>query len=872
MRRFFVALAALAGLALPTRAAEPEKDYSTLTNLLQELQQSYSEVLASDSLRADRNQRREQLADMIKAADEMTLNLYSREADFAFDQAFALEYMSGIHASFDEQARLSSKDMVESRAGLRRYTMLEESLRDMYLKHPVDSLLQADSLLGPVPVLPHEEVDPEKQALLDSCLNYTHALADIYRVSVGMALQDSLYIAETVRRIQQAYDYVQASYADSQKTRFIGGNVNAIQIIRNWDSVKQEITEDLVKRYASDQLTDENIEDELNTHSWRGDFILGYGMIALFMLLIAFLIAGVISLFLFKRSRKEKVRAFTPILSSILAVFLFALGMLLIRSDRSNPYWRMAYLLLSQFSWLTLAIFVSLLIRIRGDQAKASRNIYIPTLLLAFLCILMRAVFLPASIVPLIFPPVLLLFIIWQTSANIRYRAQVSGADRRYMWVSVGVMSIVCVLSLVGYSMIGVLIMTFWTFLLALLHTITTLYYLMRRYYDDKVLRRKARYHQENPLLPLDDKDAFIEVTWFYDLLQKVVVPVMILMAFPLSILLTAQAYQLSQAGMSLLNEPLFRHAEEAQPLLDIAVDGENNVTAAVSAAQSGLDYLTIHNIILVAALFFIFRYLIYLVKALYRVFKLRRLIEKKKGSQEDMDPLKESDVNLSLTNTLISLGGWFVYLVIAFTILHIPTSAITAISTGLAAGVGFALKDLINNFFYGIQLMAGRIRIGDKISCDGVRGIVKRVSYQTTQVLDEDGSLIAFTNTDLFTKQFRNLNSGKNYEFIKMPVGVRYGTDVAYAREVILEALKPLMVKDKYGRDIVDPSFPVDVRFDSFGDSSVNLVVALYTTVETHYTFPARAKEAIYNAFHEKGIDIPFPQRDVYIKTVPEK
>ena len=208
-------------------------------------------------------------------------------------------------------------------------------------------------------------------------------------------------------------------------------------------------------------------------------------------------------------------------------------------------------------------------------------------------------------------------------------------------------------------------------------------------------------------------------------------------------------------------------------------------------------------------------------------------------------------------------------FVIIVFSILHIPTSAITTITTGLAAGVGFALKDLINNFFYGIQLMAGRIRVGDKISCDGVRGIVKRVSYQTTQVEDEDGSLIAFTNTELFSKKFRNLNTGRNYEFLKIPVGVRYGTDVELARQVILEAVKPLMTKDKAGRDIVDPSFPVDVRFDGFGDSSVNLVVALYTTVETHYTFPSRAKEAIYRAFRENGIEIPFPQRDVYVKTV---
>ena len=79
-------------------------------------------------------------------------------------------------------------------------------------------------------------------------------------------------------------------------------------------------------------------------------------------------------------------------------------------------------------------------------------------------------------------------------------------------------------------------------------------------------------------------------------------------------------------------------------------------------------------------------------------------------------------------------------------------------------------------------------------------------------------------------------------------------------------------MTQDKYGRDILDPSWPIDIRLDKFGDSSVDLFVVLYTTVETHYTFPARALEAIYNAFYENGIEIPFPQRDVYIKKLPEK
>jgi small-conductance mechanosensitive channel len=304
---------------------------------------------------------------------------------------------------------------------------------------------------------------------------------------------------------------------------------------------------------------------------------------------------------------------------------------------------------------------------------------------------------------------------------------------------------------------------------------------------------------------------------------------------------LTSSAYQLSLTGADFLNYTFFKDPKFA--------------------------YLTVENILIILALFFVFRYLIYFVKNMVRLIRLRNIIEKKRPSAV---PLKRSDVNTSLSDALFSLMGWLIYLIIVFSILHITADALKTILAGLAAGVGFALKDLINNFFYGVQLMAGRIKVGDKISCDGVRGIVKRVSYQTTTVEDEDGSLIAFTNTDLFTKQFRNLNSGKNYEFLKMPVSVRYGTDIARAREVILEALKPLMTKDKFGRDIVDPSFPVDVRFDSFGDSSINLIVALYSTVETHYTFPSRAKEAIYNAFHENGIDIPFHQHDIYIKTAP--
>ena len=838
--RYAVLLAVSLLLALPARAVVPEKDFqSTLNSLLQELRQSYASALESDTLMVNNREQREAFDRVLKSADEVTIMLYTQRPEFTFDMAFALEEVSRVRSAFHEQVLLNDQYRIAARSGLRRYELLNETLKDMLRRQPADSLAGADSLaLAPTPL---EAEDPEKAALLDSCLYYTGALTTLYGESVALALKDSILCAETEARLQQAHDYAQANYADTQKNRYIGGNVNVIQILKEWNGFIQFVKSDLRMRYLTDSGAGQEETDDL-PRTFSGSFVLGYAILSLVMLLLSALAAVLIAFIAYRWIKKEKWIQFRPILTAILGTLLFVLGMLLIKAERSNPYWRMAYQLLTQYAWLTLAILVSLLIRIRGDQARASLRIYIPTLLLAFVCILMRAIFLPASAVPLVFPPTLLLFIIWQSLVNVHCRAQVSRADLRYMWVSVVVMAVTAILSLAGYSMIGVLLITFWTFLLALLHTITTLYYLMMRYYDDRVIRRKARYHEENPRLPLDDKDAFIEVTWLYDLLRMVVVPLMAIYSFPLSALLTSRAYQLSLTGADLMKRAL--------------VQGDS------------MKSFTLSNILLVIGLFFVFRYLIYLAKGLFRVFKLRNMIEEK----TDTLPLKESDVNLSLANTIFSLLGWALYLLVAFSILDLPKNALTYITTGLAAGVGFALKDLINNFFYGIQLMAGRIRIGDKISCDGVRGVVKRVSYQITQVEDEDGSLIAFTNTDLFTKKFRNLNSGRNYELVKIFVSIRYGTDFEKARQVILEALQPLMTKDKMGRDIVDPSFPIDVRFDNFGESSINLAVVLYTTVETHYTFPARAKEAIYNAFHEHGIEIPFPQRDVYLKPVPEK
>ena len=233
---------------------------------------------------------------------------------------------------------------------------------------------------------------------------------------------------------------------------------------------------------------------------------------------------------------------------------------------------------------------------------------------------------------------------------------------------------------------------------------------------------------------------------------------------------------------------------------------------------------------------------------------------------------IRENEVNLTLANNVIGLLGWGLYVVVTIVLLKIPTSSLSVVTAGLAAGLGFAMKDVLNNFFYGVQLMSGRMRVGDTVECDGIRGTVDSINYQTTTIKAIDGSLIAFPNTTLFSKTFKNLTKSDSYEYITIPVGVAYGTDVDKARKVITKALQPLCKEDKFGREMVKPSYGIQVALTGFGDNSVNLSVKQYVLVEQRYAYVAKANESIYKALNDNGIEIPFPQQDVYVKQLPEE
>ena len=403
----------------------------------------------------------------------------------------------------------------------------------------------------------------------------------------------------------------------------------------------------------------------------------------------------------------------------------------------------------------------------------------------------------------LIFSPLLLAFCIWQICAVAKAEGKATKTDKAVACVSAAVIGVATVMSWTGFVLLGVQVLIWWLFQVAAIETVMVLFVMLDQY-DKRYMEAKRNAYSAKVVRigQTRNRGDYIRVTWFYDFLRMSVIPILAVVSVPLTIFLALNVFDLTDVYDQLMYTTFFDFSDE---------NGRE------------MFKLSLNMIVLATSMYFFFRYLNYAAKALYRVLRLRK-IQQTSGKSY----IHTNEVNLTLANNVISILIWGTYIVITIILLRIPTGAVSIIAAGLATGLGLAMKDILNNFIYGIQLMSGRLRVGDWVECDGVRGKVTAISYQSTQMETTDGAVMSFLNTSLFNKNFKNLTRNNDYEFVKIVVGVAYGTDVERARQLLLEAVKPLQTKDEFYRNIVDMSKGVTVTFEDFGDSSINIAVLM--------------------------------------------
>jgi small-conductance mechanosensitive channel len=207
-------------------------------------------------------------------------------------------------------------------------------------------------------------------------------------------------------------------------------------------------------------------------------------------------------------------------------------------------------------------------------------------------------------------------------------------------------------------------------------------------------------------------------------------------------------------------------------------------------------------------------------------------------------------------------------YLIIGFGIIvaimgaGIDLNSFALLAGALGVGIGFGLQDIVRNFISGLILIFERpIQIGDAVQVEELSGRVMHIGIRSSTVKTWEGAEVIVPNGNLISNKLINWTLSDQRRRIDIKVGVAYGTDVNLVMETLLECAK-------LNEKILETPPPY-VLFNDFGDSSLDFELRCWTANFASWVeIRSDIRVAIDKAFKEKNIEIPFPQRDIHLKS----
>ena len=663
-------------------------------------------------------------------------------------------------------------------------------------------------------------------ARFDSLINYLYGMNTMFlseeaqvnrNVDLTLAVNIRRQLVEKQKQLQayvQAYDrtdhklqalndYANRRYEDIQNSIFNNGGDNYLRILRNISMNYKEAKTSVTEKYKP-------VPGMMSQWDVRIIFILFgiiifWGLISIFLNLftIRIVITQLMKHGMFE-NRKESFMAKRPCLIMAMTVVTFAVILGIVRMAVTQNFVIMASQLLVEYSWLVGVILVSILLRVDNDKIKNTFRIYSPLMLVGFIVIVFRIILIPNDLVNLIFPPVLLLCALWQWNVIGRKHNQVLRTDKTYAFISLAVFGVSTIFAWTGFTLLAVQLIIWWTMQLTCVLTITCCEGWLSVYAKRKKLADKA----------ITDK-------WLYRFIYKVLLPISGVLSFIISIYWAADVFNMSDTTWEIFNKDYIK---------------TSNFTASLFSISE------------VACLYFLFNYI-----NITSVDFMRHHFEK-------ADPASAASKIVMFKNVM-QVIIWGIWLMIALNVFQVGKSWLLAIFAGLSTGLGFASKDILENIYYGISLMMGRVKVGDYIICDGTRGKVSSISYTSTMLEATDGSVIAFQNSQLFSKNYKNMTKNHGYELDILEVGIAYGSNVKEVKQILIDALMKL--------DCIYQDKGVKVLLKSFDDSCITLRIVVWVNVLTQAIDDATIMECIYDTLNDHNIEIPFPQREITIKQV---
>ena len=192
-----------------------------------------------------------------------------------------------------------------------------------------------------------------------------------------------------------------------------------------------------------------------------------------------------------------------------------------------------------------------------------------------------------------------------------------------------------------------------------------------------------------------------------------------------------------------------------------------------------------------------------------------------------------------------------------------IDLSTLTVLIGALGIGIGFGLQNIVNNFISGIIILLERpIKVGDRIEVGGTHGKVVDISARSTTILTNDNVSIIVPNAEFISSQVINWSHNDDKVRFRIPVSVEYSSDIKKVTRLLLEVgmENPGVLKDP----------PPTCRITEFGDDGIHFQLLVWTSTLTHQRgkFISDINYGIINKFNQNGITIPFPQRDLHLRS----
>ena len=657
-----------------------------------------------------------------------------------------------------------------------------------------DSLINELGTMGKYGLSEKAKVD--RNVCITLAINIRHTLND-NRVQ----MRDYIKIYnQTEERLKYLNTYANTRYKDIQQSIFSNRGDNYVSILKNIGHNVVETSETVSEKYKPQK----KVQSDWDSRIMLGLLIIlaiGTGI----SLLINFVVIRWIARRLTRYSRFEKYKDWLEekitCINLAMSVATFAIILGVVRIIVEQNFIIMASGLLINYTWLMEVILLSIMLRLDGDKIKSGFKLYSPIMVIGFLVIAFRIALVPNALVSLVFPPILAVSIFWQWNAIRKHQQHTEMSDRYYSYASLAVFIFSTISSWVGYTLLAVEILIWWVMQLTCILTITFMQGWLKTYSKNKKMDEKP-----------------ITQTWIFNFIYKVIMPVLGVLSVMISIYWAADVFNLSDTTWKIfsnyyINEDGFR--------------------------------ASIITIALAAILYFLFAYLNKTIMALLYI------------HFENTDH-KTAATRFVMAKNVIQVVVWGIWLLIVLGLFKVNNTWLVVVSGGLSTGIGFAMKDIIENIYYGISLMTGRIKVGDLIECDGIRGSVSSINYTSTMVNTTDGSVIAFQNSQLFTKNYKNLTRNHGYELDVIVIGVAYGSNAAQVKALLTDTVSKLDCRDK--------KKDVNVVFSNFGADSIDFKVLVWVPVLTRTYADGEIKEAIYNCLNENNIEIPFPQRDIHI------